>query len=281
MCSLHARRVDTTFTSLFPFPSLPSLPSLYYHHQHRHQHQHQDQTHHHQHQQQQQQQQHLPKKKVFTACQVGAVGLHQSPSPPPSPPAPPLPLLPQLWALPGLNGKLRWTSTASSRSLWGLPKLHCKLAIAGGPASSEGNDPVKGLIQWRADPVAVLSKLWCLLRLRLEVLGACQAKLLSCSSSPTAAKTNIQFAIAVGPAGPQLQARDRRLVGTQNTQARTQNTVRNQTHLCGNHKHPPGNPKHHSGEKKHGNHKHHSGNWIHPTPRITPTVRDKMGWFQV
>ena len=68
MCSLHARRVDTTFTSLFPFPSLPSLPSLYYHHQHRHQHQHQ--THHHQHQhqqqQQQQQQQHLQKKKRFS-----------------------------------------------------------------------------------------------------------------------------------------------------------------------------------------------------------------------
>ena len=59
----------------------------------------------------------------------------------------------------------------------------------------------------------------------MEVLGACQAKLLSCSSSPTTAKANIQFAIAVGPAGPQLQARDRRLVGTQNTQAGTQNTV--------------------------------------------------------
>ena len=54
------------------------------------------------------------------------------------------------------------------------------------------------------------------------MLGACQAKLLGCSRSPTAAKTNIQLAIA---AGPQLQARDRRLVGTPNTQAGTQNTV--------------------------------------------------------
>ena len=26
MCSLHARRVDTTFTSLFPFPSFPPFP---------------------------------------------------------------------------------------------------------------------------------------------------------------------------------------------------------------------------------------------------------------
>ena len=59
----------------------------------------------------------------------------------------------------------------------------------------------------------------------MEVLGACQAKLLSCSSSPTAAKANIQLAIAMDPAGPQLQARDRRWLGTQNTQAGTQNTV--------------------------------------------------------
>ena len=53
------------------------------------------------------------------------------------------------------------TSTASSRSLWGLPDLNCKLAIAVGPASSEGNDSVKGLIQSKTDPVAVLSKLSC------------------------------------------------------------------------------------------------------------------------
>ena len=87
---------------------------------------------------------------VFTACQVRAVRLDQGPSPPP-PLVLPLPLLPQLWALPGFNGKLRWTycklaigrqlqahdrcgacraSTASSRSLWALPR-------------------VKGTTQWR------------------------------------------------------------------------------------------------------------------------------------
>ena len=110
----------------------------------------------------------------------------------------------------------------------------------------------------------------------MEVLGACQAKLLSCSSSPTAAKANIQLAIAMDPAGPQLQARDRRWLGTQNTQAGTQNTVGTRHTFVGTTNTLPGTENTIPGKKHHGNRKHHSGNWIHPTRFGALSTRERL-----